>query len=124
MYTVKDKKEDQDYEIIAVKLGSATIVWRLSGLVDGRVIKPESMTSDSEGNAYVDDLQNNRILKINSLNGEVLSILLFDGKENEKTDINIISIRWSNTEPNLTVRARKHISTYFVPNNLLFFTVF
>ena len=115
MYTVKDKKEDQGYEIKAVRLGSATIVWRLFGSVDGLIIKPESMTFDSEGNAYIDDLQNNRILKIDSLTGDVLSILLFDGKDNEKKNLNIISMRWSNTQPNLTVRTPKHISTYFVP---------
>ena len=115
MYTMKDKEEDQGYEIKTVRLGSESIVWRLFGSVDGLIIKPESMTSDLEGNAYVDDLRNNRILKINSLTGDVLSILLFDGKENEKTDLYKISIRWSNTEPNLTVRTEKHISTYFVP---------
>ena len=115
MYTVKDLEEDEDYEIIAVKLGTGNIVWRLSSPVDGLIIKPESITCDSEGNAYVDDLQNNRILKINSLTSEILSILLFDGKENEKKNLNLISIRWSNTEPNLTVRTGKHISTYLVP---------
>ena len=115
MCTVKDKKEDQGYEIKAARLGSETIVWRLFGSVDSLIIKPESMTFDSEGNAYIDDLQNNRILKINSLTGEILSILLLDGKDNEKKNLNIISMRWSNTEPNLTVRTRKHTSTYFVP---------
>ena len=38
MYTLKDKEEDKGYEVIAVRLGSETIVWRLSGLVDGCVI--------------------------------------------------------------------------------------
>ena len=102
MYTVKDKKEDQDYEIIAVKLGSATIVWRLFGSVDGLIIKPESMTCDGEGNAYVSDLGNN--LKINSLTGEVLSILLFEER------MVIYSMRWSNREPNLTLWEYNQIS--------------
>ena len=110
MYTVKDKREGRDYEIIAVKLGSDTIVWRLLGSVDGHVIKPSFITCDTDGNAYVNDRGNNRILKIDSLTGEVLSILLFEEKE-----ITIHSMRWSDTEPNLTIRRANDISTYFVP---------
>ena len=108
MYTVKDKKVDQGNEILAAKLGSKTIVWRLSGPVDGYVIKPESITCETDGNAYVSDLGNNRILKINSLTGEVLSILLLE----ERTVI--YSMRWSNTEPNLTLKTKNGISTYFL----------
>ena len=110
IYIVKDVKED--YEIIAVKLGTEKIVWRLSGQVDGHIIKPLSMTCDSEGNAYVSDQGNNRILKINSLTGEVLSILLFEEEETK-----IYSMRWSNREPNLTLRTKNQISIYFLRNN-------
>ena len=109
MYTVKDVKED--YEIIAVKLGNETIVWRLSGPVDGLVIKPESLTCDPEGNAYVSDRGNYRILKINSLTGEVLSILQFEER------MVIYAMRWSITEPDLTLldESKWQMSTYFVP---------
>ena len=110
MYTVKDVKED--YEIIAVKLGTEKIVWRLSGQVDGHIIKPLSMTCDTDGNAYVSDQGNSRILKINSLTGEVLSILLFEEEETK-----IYSMRWSNREPNLTLRTKNQISIYFLRNN-------
>ena len=110
MYTFKAKLEDHDYEIIAVKLGSETIVWRLLGSVEGHIIKPVAITCDPEGNAYVSDGGSNKILKINSLTAEVLSILLF---EQEETKIH--SIRWSNTKPNLTLWQGKVISTYFVP---------
>ena len=110
MYTMKDKREGDDYEIIAVRLGSDTIVWRLSGPVDGHIIKPDSMTCDLNGNVYINDQGNNRILKINSLTGEILSILLLE--EDAKW---IRSIRWSNTEPNLTLSTKNKISTYFVP---------
>ena len=106
MYVVKHSKEDLDYEIIAVMLGSDTIVWRLLGSVDGHVIKSDFITCDTGGNAYVSDRENNRILKINSLNGEILSILLFEER--------IRSMRWSNTEPNLTLRTKNQISTYFL----------
>ena len=108
IYIVKDVKED--YEIIAVKLGSENIVWRLSGPVDGHIIKPLSMTCDTHGNAYVSDQATNRILKISSLTGEVLSILLF-----EEETTKIYSMRWSKREPNLTLRTKNQISTYFLP---------
>ena len=99
MCTMKDKEEDQDYEILAVKLGSGTIAWRMFGPLDSAVFKPESITCDSDGNAYVNDRGNSRILKINSLTGKILSILLFEDDERR-----IRSMRWSNTEPNLTLR--------------------
>ena len=132
MCTMKDWEEDQGYEIIAVKLGSETfvwsggclvqltvsslrsntIMWRLYGPVDGHVIKPESITCDSDGNGYISDQGNNRILKVNSLTGEILGILLLEEKE-------IWSMRWSNREPNLTLweynQISDQISTYFVP---------
>ena len=108
MYTVKDKEVDQDYEFTAMKLGSDIVLWRMFGPVGGHVIRPESVTCDPEGNAYVSDLQNSRILKINSLTGEVLSILLFEEEER------IRLIYWSNTEPNLTLLGLRQISTYFV----------
>ena len=112
MCTMKDWEEDQGYEIIAVKLRSNTIMWRLYGPVDGHIIKPESMTCDSDGNGYISDQRNNRILKINSLTGEILGILLLEEKE-------IWSMRWSNREPNLTLweynQISDQISTYFVP---------
>ena len=112
MYTMKDEEEDQDYEIVAVKLGNGTIVWRMTGPLHCGIIKPDSITCDSDGNAYVSGRATNRILKINSLTGEILSILLFEEEEEEKT---IESICWSNTEPNLTLQTGKQISTYFVP---------
>ena len=99
------------HEIIAVKLESGMVLWRLSGPVDGVLIKPKSITCDPEGNAYVSDLATNRILQINVLTGDLLRILLLDEEENKT----IVSMRWNTTEPNLTVRTAKHISTYAVP---------
>ena len=107
--TVKDCTEDRDYEILAMKLGSEKTSWRLSGKVDGHVIKPECMTCDPDGNTYVSDRASNRIMKIDGLTGEILSTSLLDEEE-----IMIISMHWSNTEPNLTLRARYFISTYYV----------
>ena len=71
--TIKDFKDDTDYEIMAMRLGSEAIVWRMYGAVDGHVVKPEFITCDTDGNAYVNDRVINRILKINSLTGEILS---------------------------------------------------
>ena len=111
LFTLKNPVSDEDYEIIAVKLENNNMVWRLSGLVEGHIIKPGSMMRDNEGNIYIADLSCNRILKINGLSGEVLKILFLDEeKENEK----IISIHWSNTKPNFTVLTSKQISTYYV----------
>ena len=71
----------------------------------------ESITCDQEGNAYVTDRNINRILKIDSLTGEILSILLVEEEEKEE----IHSIRWSDNEPNLTVYQGNQIHTYFLP---------
>ena len=101
---------DHDYEIIAVRLETRNIVWNLFGQVEGHVIQPGSLTYDLDGNAYVSDRANNRILKIDSLNGEILSILLV-----EDGDEDIRFIDWSNTEPKLTVWRGYQIETYFVP---------
>ena len=115
LFTLKNPVSDEDYEIIAVKLENNNMVWRLSGLVEGHMIQPESITCDNEGNAYVADLSCNRILKINGLSGKVLKILfLGEEEENEK----IISIHWSNTEPNFTVLTSKQINTYYAQKQL------
>ena len=110
LYTTKDLEEYKGYEIIAERLGSESIAWRLSGPVDGHIIKLVAITCDSDGNAYISDQGNNRILKINSLTGEILGILLLEEKE-------VWSMRWSNREPNLTLwdHISDQISTYFVP---------
>ena len=107
LYTVE---REQHYEIMAIKVEGGNILWRLFGPVAGCVIQPKFITCDPDGNAYVSDRRNNRILKINSLTGDVLSILLVDEEQQE-----IESICWSNTEPNLTTRGRNKISSYFVP---------
>ena len=111
LYTMKNKEEDKDYEITAVKLESQSLVWKLSGEAGGHIIKPGYITSDPEGNTYVSDRGTNRILKIDSLTGKVLRILLVDEREK------LGSVRWSNTMPNLTVWTNERISTYFVPKH-------
>ena len=106
--TVKVEKDNRDYEILAQKLEDGTVMWSLYGPVNGRTVKPDSITCDAEGNAYVNDRGNDRILKINSLTGEVLSILLFE------KEMTIHSMRWSNTEPNLTLLEGNEISIFSV----------
>ena len=88
---------------------SESEMWNLSAPVTGQVIKPKSITCDPEGHAYVSDGVTNRILKINSLTGEILGVLLVGEEQGE-----IRSICWSNTEPNLTVLQGNPISTYFM----------
>ena len=98
-------------EIKAVKLDSNNPVWKLSGEVSGHVIKPDALTTDAEGNIYVSDGANNRILTINALTGNVMSILLL--AEEGKGPIR--SLFWSDTEPNLTMIRKDKISTYNIP---------
>ena len=66
MCNMVDDKETKDYEIITMKLGKETIIWRLFGPVEGHVFKPIAITCGPEGNAYFHDPGNIRILKINS----------------------------------------------------------
>ena len=108
--TMKHWEDDENYEIKAVDLKNVTKLWKLSGPVAGHTIKPECITCDQEGNAYISDGATNRILKIDSLTGEVLSILLTRDEEAK-----VLTMHWSNTEPNLTLRTLNRISTYFVP---------
>ena len=64
----------------------------------GRVIKPDALTTDIEGNVYIGDGANNRILKINSLTENVMNILRL-----EKNKRAILCLLWSDTKPNLTL---------------------
>ena len=107
---MKQWQSDEDYEIKAVDLTNVTKIWKLFGPVNGHINKPECITCDQEGNGYVSDRTTNRILKIDTLTGDILGILLLEDKEKR-----ISSIHWSNTEPNLTLLTVNGISTYFVP---------
>ena len=95
-----------------MKLESKVFIWRLSGKVDSLAMKPNAMTSDQKGNVFVGDETNNRILKINSMTGEVMSILLLEEKNA------ICSLLWSDTEPNLIVIRGDGISFYNIPTLL------
>ena len=107
--TVKGGKIIYEYSVVALTLESGTIIWKMCGEVEGQVIKPFAITCDPEGNAYVSDRNSNRILKIDSLTGEVMSILLVEEEEEQ-----IRSMCWSNTKPNLTLRTKSQISTYSI----------
>ena len=61
--------------------------------------KPDALTTDVEGNVYIGDGANDRILKMDGLTGDVLSIILLE--ENNKEPIRFLF--WSDTEPNLTL---------------------
>ena len=68
--------------ITAVKLDTgakeAKPVWQLMGLVNGRQIDPQGITSDGKGRVFVADGDNSRILVLEASSGEVLQILLDD----------------------------------------------
>ena len=107
-------------EIKGVKLKSeadtlklSAPIWKLSRAVDGYLIKPDALTSDKRGNVFVGDGMNNRILKINSLTGEVQSIFHLEERNKE----GIGDLFWSDTEPNLIVRRGDRISCYCIPRS-------
>ena len=106
IYTVE---RDQQYEIMAIKVDGGNILWRLCGPVDGCVIQPKSITCDEDGNANVTDRATSRIFKIDILTGEILNLLLLEGEQL------IYSIRWSNTEPNITLSQKNQVITYSIP---------
>ena len=91
-------------EIKAVKLENNNPIWKLSGA------EPDSLTTDAEGNIYVGDGANSKILKINGLTGDVISVFLLEDENTER----IHSLFWSGTEPNLTLICEDRISTYNV----------
>ena len=84
--------------IEALEFGNHTTIWKLPTVVDGHTVKPDAITSDKLGNVYIGDGQNNRILKINGRTGDVISILLL-----EQSGKVILSLFWSDSEPNLTM---------------------
>ena len=95
-------------EIGGVKFGSESSKWNLTGVVGDLVIKPDAVTTDAEGNIYVSDGTNNRILKLNALNGDIISTILLEEDNKE----NIRFLLWLETEPNLTTISGDRISTY------------
>ena len=98
----------EDNGIKAVKLENGNPIWKLSGVVGGQMFDPDAITSNTEGNVYVSDGANNRILKINGFTGDVVSVFLLE-KENKMP---IRSLFWSDTKPNLTLIHGHKISTY------------
>ena len=98
-------------EVKAVKFGNDNPIWELPGTVGGHVVEPDALTVDAEGNVYVSDGVNNRILKINALNGEIMHVLLLEGESTKPIDF----LFWSDTEPNLTLIRGDRISTYNIP---------
>ena len=103
---------NKNNEIQALRLGAErSVIWRLSGMVDGLPFKPHSITSDNDGNAYISDGRNRRILKMNSSTGNVKSILLLEEDHMEQT----FYLRYSHTEPNLTLISGERIVTYNIP---------
>ena len=95
-------------KVEAVRLVNNSPVWKLPGVVDGHTIKPHAINSDKKGNIYIGDATNNRILKIHSLTGDIVSILLLE----EESKDPMRSLFWSDTEPNLTVVHTDTVCTY------------
>ena len=104
-------------EIKAMKLKSEATtlrlfaaIWKLPTVVDDSMISPESINSDKKGNIYVGDGVNNRILKINSFTGDIVSILLLEDESKDP----IRTVFWSDTEPNLTVIRGDIVISYYI----------
>ena len=96
----------------AVRLDSElSAIWKLSGVVDGLPVKPDSITSDTDGNTYIGDGPRSRIIKIDSFTGDVIAVLQL-GEENQ---MQMRSLFWSKNEPSLTVVRGDKISTFYTP---------
>ena len=98
--------------IQAVRLSYGTVVWDIAGEVAGKEIKPYGVCNDSDGNIYVADSNNERILMLDSKTGELLQVLM----QEEKTG-DIFDVCWTESQPQLTVRhgdpkSIKQISCY------------
>ena len=121
----------ENRKVEAVKLGNNSPVWKLPGVVDGHMIKPDAINSDKKGNVYIGDGLNNRILKISSLTGNVLNIFLLEEEEEEEeqqqqqqqqeeeeeeeNQNGLRSLFLTDTEPNLTVVRGDRLRTYNIP---------
>ena len=102
----------ENERVEAVRLDKEkSALWGLSGVVGGLPVKPNSITSDTDGNAYVADGRNNRILKIDSFTGVVINVLQLG----EESQMQIRSLFWSKNEPSLTVVRGDKISTHHIP---------
>ena len=77
---------------------------------EGHVIQPDAITSDNEGNVYISDGANSKVLKIDSLTGKVLIKLKLEEKKET-----ISALFWSDTEPNVIVVYQDRISSYSIP---------
>ena len=98
--------------VAAVRLDNEmSVLWRLSEEVDRLPVKPDSITCDTDGNAYVGDGTRNRIIKIDSFTGDVINVLQL-AEENQRQ---IRSLFWSQNEPSLTVVRKNTISTHYIP---------
>ena len=83
-------------------------IWKISGVVDGLAMNPTALTSDNRGNVFVGDGANNRILKVNSLTGDIVGLLLLEENNQE-----IRYLFWSGSI--LTVVRGDRFSTYNIP---------
>ena len=86
-------------------------IWKLSGDVDGLTMKPDVITSDHDGNIYVGDGPNNRILKISSMTGDVRTIIPLKEENNQEMD----GLFWTHNGPCLIVIRGDTISNYYIP---------
>ena len=99
---------NENKEIKAVKFENKSPIWTLSPVVGSHVIKPDAVSSDTEGNVYVSDGANNKILKLNALTGDIIHIVLL-AEENKYQRRRLF---WSDTEPKLTTMCGSRIRTY------------
>ena len=61
--------------VTAVKLSNGSPLWTVSKSVDGKAIKPNGVTLDTSGHAFIADGDNNRLLVIVSGKGILLQVL-------------------------------------------------
>lgn len=83
----------------AIRLSDGSVVWKIGGEVEGRMIKPYGICYDSDGRIYVADGGNKRLLVFDCLTGELLQVLL----DNDRTG-DIFDVCWTSSQPQLIVR--------------------
>ena len=85
--------------VTAVSLTDGEPLWEFTQkTIEGKKIKPTGLCHDVNGQIYVTDRNNKRLLLLNAKEGKVRQVLqLVDGKSD------MWAVRWSSTKPQLTV---------------------
>ena len=77
---------------------TGAVLWEFTQDVEGMILYPRGLSCDDDGQIYVADGFNERLVLLNGKNGDLLQVLL----RNEETCW-IYDISWTNSPPQITV---------------------